>query len=106
MPTASQRDTRLTYEDFCRIPDDGMRHEILSPGTRKRDLGIKRRLFDRGGVREYWVIDPRMNEVTVFQRAVDGSFPRVAQMGQGDDATLTTPLLPGFRLSLTKLFAP
>src|SRR5688500_8434989 len=28
MPTA-HRDTRLTYEDFVRIPDDGMRHEII-----------------------------------------------------------------------------
>ena len=80
--------------------------EILSPGTRKRDLGIKRQLFDRGGVREYWVVDPRVNELTVYQRAVDGSFPRVVQMGEDDHATLTTPLLPGFTLSLTKLFAP
>ena len=80
--------------------------EILSPGTRRRDLGIKRQLFDRGGVREYWVIDPRGNEVTVYQRAVDSSFPEVAQMNEDADATLTTPLLPGLRLSLTKLFAP
>ena len=29
MPTTSQRDTRLTYDDFVRIPDDGMRHEII-----------------------------------------------------------------------------
>ena len=80
--------------------------EILSPSTRKRDLGIKRQLFDRSGVREYWVVDPRVNEVTVYQRAVDGSLPRVAQMGEADDATLTTPLLPEFTLSITKLFAP
>ena len=80
--------------------------EILSPSTRKRDVGIKRQLFDRGGVREYWVVDPRVNELTVYQRAADGSFPRVAQMGEADDAPLTTPLLPEFRLSLTKLFAP
>ena len=32
--------------------------EILSPGTRKVDESIKRRLFERGGVREYWLIDP------------------------------------------------
>ena len=39
--------------------------EILSPGTRRRDLGIKRDLFDRGGVREYWVIDPKALDVAV-----------------------------------------
>jgi len=69
-------------------------------------VGIKRQLVDRGGVREYWVVDPRANEVTVYQRAVDGSFPRVAQMGEAEDATLTTPLLPESTLSITKLFAP
>ena len=151
MPTA-HRDTRLTYDDFVRFPDDGMRHELidgvhyvtpspvlrhqqllgrlylaianfleerpdlgqvflspldtvfspwdvvepdlvlvagdqldiltkttsrahqrsssrcLSPGTRKRDLGIKRDLFDRGGVREYWVIDPKARDLTVYRR--------------------------------------
>jgi hypothetical protein len=29
MPTPAHRDTRLTYEDFVRVPDDGMRHEII-----------------------------------------------------------------------------
>src|SRR4030095_10804786 len=29
--------------------------EVASPGTRKRDEEIKLQLFDRGGVREYWL---------------------------------------------------
>jgi Uma2 family endonuclease len=32
--------------------------EVLSPGTAKRDRGIKRHLYGRHGVREYWIIDP------------------------------------------------
>ncbi len=79
--------------------------EVLSPSTRRRDLGIKRQLFDRGGVREYWVVDPKGRDLTVYRRTADGSFPKVAQLSAGDDATLTTPLLPGFTLSLAKLFA-
>lgn len=43
VPPAAPRDTRLTYDDFLLFPDDGRRHEI------------KRRLFERGGVREYWL---------------------------------------------------
>jgi Uma2 family endonuclease len=77
--------------------------EILSPSTRRRDLGIKRQLFDRGGVREYWIVDPKAFEVTVYRRMPDGAFPKAAQLTAGD--TLTTPLLPGFALSVTKLFA-
>jgi Uma2 family endonuclease len=33
--------------------------EVLAPGTRRRDDGIKRRLFDRQDVREYRVVDPK-----------------------------------------------
>ena len=152
MPTA-HRDTRLTYEDFVRFPDDGMRHElidgvhyvtpcpvtrhqqlvgrlhlaigtyleiltdvniqgapalvieILSPGTRTRELGIKRQLFDRGGVREYWAVDPKAEDLTVYRRLPDGGLARVSQLRASETATLSTPLLPGFSLSLAKLFA-
>jgi Uma2 family endonuclease len=79
--------------------------EIVSPTTRKRDEQIKRRLFDRGSVREYWIVDPRRDAVTVFRRAADDSFPRVAELTHIDRDVLTTPLLPGFSLALTELFA-
>jgi Uma2 family endonuclease len=32
--------------------------EIGSPSTRKRDETIKRKLYERTGVSEYWVVDP------------------------------------------------
>ena len=42
--------------------------EVLSPSTRRRDLGIKRDLFDRAGVREYWVVDGGKNAINVYRR--------------------------------------
>ena len=80
--------------------------EILSPGTRKRDLGIKRELFDRGGVREYWVVDPKADDLTIYRRTPDGRLSKASQLAASDATTLSTPLLPGFTLSLAKLFAP
>jgi len=79
--------------------------EILSPSTRARDRGIKRQLFDRGGVREYWIVDPKAQEVTIYRRSADGGFPKVAQLSAADAATVVSPLLPGFSLPLVKLFA-
>ncbi len=79
--------------------------EILSPSTRKRDEGIKRRLFDEKGVREYWIVDPKNSCVSVFRRAGDGTFPRVAELDAASAAVLTTPLLPGFSLSVQQLFS-
>ena len=33
--------------------------EVLSPGTAKRDRGHKKDLYEKYGVREYWIVDPR-----------------------------------------------
>ncbi len=79
--------------------------EILSPGTRKVDESIKRRLFDRGGVREYWLIDPELDIVKVYRRVADGTFPRVAELSREAEDTLTSDVLPGWSLALTRLLA-
>lgn len=76
--------------------------EILSADTRERDQTIKRHLFDREGVREYWMVDPDRNRVTVHRRVADGSFPLVNTFDATE--TLTTPLLPGWSLALGHLF--
>lgn len=79
--------------------------EIVSPSSRKLDETMKRRLFDRFGVREYWVVDPEIEVVKVYRRADDGSFPRVAELSREEGGVLTTPLLPGFAFELAALFA-
>ena len=50
----------------------GLVVEIHSPGTRKRDQTLKRDLFDRQGVREYWMVDPDVNRVMVYRRGKNG----------------------------------
>ncbi len=78
--------------------------EILSPSTRQRDREIKRRLYDRSGVREYWLVDPEQDTVTIHRRATDGSFPQSARLAAKQLDTLETPLLPGWSLGLARLF--
>lgn len=79
--------------------------EILSPSTRRRDEGIKKRLFDQKGVREYWLVDPKNCRVSICRRSGDGSFPIVSTLSAAADEQIETPLLPGFELSLSELFA-
>jgi Uma2 family endonuclease len=79
--------------------------EVLSPGTRRRDEGIKRKLFDRRGVREYWLVDPKGQRISICRRAADGSFPLVSTLDAAADDRVTTPLLPEFSLSVNELFA-
>jgi Uma2 family endonuclease len=79
--------------------------EILSAGTRRTDEKVKRRLFDRCGVREYWLVDPELDLIKVFRRHADGSFPRIAELTRDAHDILTTPLLSDFNLRLDELFA-
>ena len=41
--------------------------EVLSPSTRQRDLIIKLNKYWQAGVREYWIVDPREETVTVYR---------------------------------------
>lgn len=77
--------------------------EILSPSTRKRDQTLKLRLFEKHGVREYWMVDPDHDTVTVDRLDKHAKFTRVGVLGT--DQSLTTPLLPGWTLPLGQLFA-
>lgn len=45
--------------------------EIGSPSTRRRDETVKRRLYEQFGVREYWVVDPELDEIKVYRRTGD-----------------------------------
>jgi Uma2 family endonuclease len=40
--------------------------EILSPTTAGRDRGVKRKLYARQGVAEYWIVDPESESVEVW----------------------------------------
>jgi Uma2 family endonuclease len=77
--------------------------EIASPSTRKRDETIKRRLYERAGVAEYWVIDPEIDAIRVYRREGD-TFARVTELSADVGDSLTTPLLPGLVIQLSRVF--
>ena len=41
--------------------------EVLSPSTQRRDRLIKLNLYQKAGVREYWMVEPETKTVQVFQ---------------------------------------
>jgi Uma2 family endonuclease len=77
--------------------------EIGSPGTRRRDETIKRKLYERFGVEEYWVIDPEIETIAVSRR-VGESYQRVLELAVERNDTLTTPLFPDLTLPLQRIF--
>lgn len=76
--------------------------EILSPGTAGRDRVLKRKLYGKYGVREYWVVDPDSRSIEVLTTGSSGLetwqvFPA--------ESELASPLLPGLSVSLGDVFA-
>lgn len=79
--------------------------EVLSLGSanERRDRDIKLSLYSRRGVDEYWIVDWRLRQVEVFRRV--GGDLSLAETLMGD-ASLTSPLLPGFSCPISALWAP
>jgi Uma2 family endonuclease len=77
--------------------------EIASKGTRKRDETIKRRLYERKGVSEYWVIDPDIDVIRAYRREGD-QFGRPQELSRENADVVTTSLLPGLELPLERIF--
>lgn len=75
--------------------------EVRSQGTWTRDIGAKRIAYMANGVLELWLVDIAASSVIVVRP--DGS-----ALGGADEISAgswTSPLLPGFALPLTDLFA-
>ncbi|MEG0378275.1 MAG: Uma2 family endonuclease [Eubacterium sp.] len=72
--------------------------EILSPRTRGHDLITKLNKYYSGGVKEYWIVEPKSQTVTIHH----------FETGDTDlytcDETLTTPLFEGLSIDLKTIF--
>ena len=77
--------------------------EIASPDTRNRDETIKRRLYERSSVTEYWVVDPDIDVIRIYRRSGE-RFERPVELSREADDVLTTALLPGLEMPLARVF--
>ncbi|KGK81037.1 hypothetical protein DP73_21870 [Desulfosporosinus sp. HMP52] len=50
--------------------------EITSPSTFQKDLKEKFNLYEKVGVREYWIVHPEEKTISVFQLTKEGKFSR------------------------------
>ena len=77
--------------------------EIGSPSTRRRDETIKKQLYEREGVSEYWVVDPDLDAIRVYAREGE-RFGRARELSVEAGDVLTTPLLESLELRLADVF--
>lgn len=74
--------------------------EILSPGTRRRDLNAKRAIYARFRVREYWIVDPEARTITVLTLAGE----RYQALPPGDDGMIRSQVLLELTLAPEAVF--
>lgn len=75
--------------------------EILSPSTAYYDLKKKKAVYEKHGVKEYWIVDPEEKTVEVFENQ-NRKFILVGTFGKDDK--LTSKLLPGLTVDLSQVF--
>ena len=90
---------RLDPLEYIRFPPDAA-FEVLSPSTARNDRGRKRRMMERFGVPEYWVIDPRGQTIEVSRLNESYAEPLVISEGRCESAVIA-----GFEVELSELFA-
>jgi len=64
--------SKLDERGCCGAPD--MIVEILSPSTAKKDVTEKFSLYEESGVKEYWIVYPKDEAITVFLLQENGKY--------------------------------
>lgn len=107
--------TTVLQPDLCVVCDDNkidargcngapdLVVEILSPGNAIKDAELKFELYEKAGVKEFWVIHPTEETVLIFVLGDDGRF------GGGHlyagYKKIQSKILPGFETDLSEIFS-
>jgi Uma2 family endonuclease len=106
----------LVFCDKSKLTEAGARGaptfiiEILSPSTSKKDLNEKFRLYERHGVREYWVVDPDAQAIHAWSLDEHRRFGRErlhlaqASRAPGAGPLVVSTALEGFSVDSGELF--
>jgi Uma2 family endonuclease len=93
-------DEKKRGQEGCRGAPD-MTVEVLSPSNTAIEMERKLALYQAAGVREYWVVDPKNERVSVY-RLVNGSY---VMRRYKEQSVIDSTALPGLNISLEDLFA-
>lgn len=75
--------------------------EILSPTTAYYDLRKKYRIYEKHGVREYWLVDPEEKSIQVFTLA-EGKFKLDQEVEE--EGSVCSRVIDGFSVAAAEIF--
>ncbi len=94
--------------DLDKLDDRGIKGapdlvvEIISPSTAKRDITVKHQLYQRYGVKEYWLLYPNDRTLLVYKLSEEGRYSQPMVFGEGD--IVPVPLLGDLFIDMGKVF--
>jgi Uma2 family endonuclease len=99
---AKERQPRSGDKIFSGAPD--LVIEVISPSSVRTDRHIKLSAYERAGVTEYWIVDPRSHFVEIYRlEAENQEYCLHGQFGPGE--TLQSLVLPELALMVDSLFS-
>jgi Uma2 family endonuclease len=97
----------LSEEDAKRAKEQGRVYcaplfvvEILSPGSATLDTITKRELYEKNGVREYWIVNAE--DRSIAQLVLRKKHYELTELGEAD--TIKGVVLAGFEITVGELF--
>lgn len=75
--------------------------EVLSPGTAYYDLRKKYKVYEEHGVREYWIVDPELKKIEVYENQNEKFKIYSEAEGEG---TVSSKVLDKLIISLHEVF--
>jgi Uma2 family endonuclease len=76
--------------------------EVLSPSNRKRDLIDKLQLYEKSGVVEYWIANPKTKYITVHTLQSDHKYDQGEEYGTSD--FITSIQFPDLQIDVEEVF--
>jgi len=64
--------------------------EVISPSSKKQDRQRKFQLYERAGVKEYWIVEPVYEEVEIY-RLVEEKFVKIGEYENDGETLLPAP---------------
>lgn len=78
--------------------------EILSPGTAKKDLNEKFKLYEKAGVQEYWIVYPLEQMVHVYTLDETGTYQASKSNPYIAEEELGVSIFPELTIDLKEVF--
>lgn len=88
---------------YAGVPD--LLVEVLSPGSSRLDQHVKFAAYEKAGVPEYWLADPKTRAVVVY--TLNEKIGQYDELGRfGPEETVRSAVLEGFEAPVAPLFPP